>query len=153
MTKPITLDQQIEAHGPDPDAEQIAPNSLIPCRLGLEPMGAGVRITARDQDGRVLWGVVASEPMLKEGEFPVGAYDRLRELLAEYGVDVRAKPVEPKELVSTAISELDALVQTIIDLRASLEVKSPSEATARRAEVIRSAAREAALTLKQGRVR
>jgi hypothetical protein len=153
MTNLITLDQQIDAYGTEVEPEVIAPNKLIPTRLGLEPMGAGVRITARDHDGRTLWGVVASKPMLKDGEFPVGAYDRLLELLAEYGVDVAPDPVDPKDLVNQALADLDAVVQTVDELRASLAVKSPSEATARRAEIVRSAAREAVVTLRQGRVR
>lgn len=151
MSKPITLDQQIEAYGSNPTASQTGENSLIPAKLGLEPLGGGVRVTARDEDGRTLWGFVASEPMLASRECLVAIYDRLLEMLAERGAAPRKKgPSDLKEIVDQSIADLDELVRIAESYKKKLTVKSASEATARRAELVSSVTRDAIITLKQG---
>jgi hypothetical protein len=153
VEKSITLDQQIAAHGPGLGPEACGVNTLIPAKLGFEPMGGGVRVTARDEQGATLWGVVASMPMLTSGECPVAIYDRLMELLAEHGVGSRSETLTHEQSVERAIGSLEELHALITSLRDGLDVKKPSEATGRRADQIYRAAGDAALMLRQAQMR
>ena len=65
-----TIDQQL------PDVKP--PNRLIPMMLGIEPVLTGVRVTARDEQGRVLWGYVASSDNRYQ---TVCIYDLLQEII------------------------------------------------------------------------
>lgn len=153
MANQITLDQQIAAHGHEPTPENCGVNTLIPAKLGLEPMGSGVRVTARDEQGQTLWGVVASLPMLSSGECPVAIYDRLMELLKEKGIGGQSEELSHEESVNRAQTTLEELRTTIASLQNGLDVKKPSEATARRADQLYRAARDAALMLRQAQTR
>ena len=84
-----TFDQLLVETGADNlDPAQISPNSVIPTNIVLEPNShqgvSRVRVTARDKDFKLLWGVNVSEGLMPaESPTPVAFYGQLRELIRE----------------------------------------------------------------------
>lgn len=96
-----------------------------------------MRVTARDDQHRVLWGYVGSRETVKQIHCLVATYDTLQQLIGEEldksGVPV---PEASEDPLASAASALAALESTLAWLRKSLQVKKPSEATLTRAKLI-----------------
>lgn len=134
-----TFDQQVHISGGNLDGADIRPNTCIPGEIVLEPLPPGIRITARDADHRTLWGFVASKGMLEQVHCLVAVYDTLQ---TRIGHELRKQGLpapEREDAVECAKRALDDLEETVRQLRESITVKKVSEATLRRAEVIRGA--------------
>jgi hypothetical protein len=131
-----TFDQQVEIAGTDITTRDIAPNRRVPGEIVLEPLGTGVRVTARDGEHRVLWGYVCAKETVKQIHCLVAVYDTLQDLLAEelekYGLLTR----ETVDSMTTAQTALDKLEKTVAWLRDSLDVRKVSNATVERADTI-----------------
>ena len=147
MKTPITLDQQLKVFGQQITSEQMGDNTLVPCRIGLEPLGGGIRVTARDEHGGKIWGFVASAPSLASGECLVAVYDGLRQLLERHGLGNPPSSLTPSETVANATRILDEIASTVEALKRSIDVRRASDATGRRAEAILASARDASRLL------
>ena len=148
MTKEIdlfgkTFDQQLQAAGQEIDNKDIRPNRRIPGEVVFEPVLNGIRITARDAQHRVLWGFIGSKDMISQIHCPVAVYETLQELLGEeldkHGLSKR----ETTDPIQAAQRAIDALQETVDNLKASINVKKISEATKDRAHAIARIASDA----------
>jgi len=131
-----TFDQQFELVGDSVVSQDISPNRRIPAEIVFEPMGTGVRVTARDAEHALLWGYIGSEGALKHIHCLVAVYDRLQELLAE---ELRKRGVmksDAGEAVSSSVDAIDELQATVDWLKEGLQVKKISDATLERARTI-----------------
>jgi hypothetical protein len=131
-----TFDQQVEAANGQIQGQDISPNRRIPGELVFEPMGPGVRVTARDAEHRVLWGYVGSRETARQVHCLVATYDTFQNLVAEelerrglYSSEV----TDPITRANEALAEMSA---TLAWLRDGLNVKKVSDATAERARTI-----------------
>lgn len=138
-----TFDQQVAATGGKLTGKDISPNILVRGELVFEPVSSGVRVTARDEQHRMLWGFIASQGMLAQMHCPVAVYDTLRDLLS---VELKKRGLtvqEEQEAVPSALAALDGLAKTIQELRDSITVKKESSATRQRALCIKRLANDA----------
>lgn len=131
-----TFDQQVEIAGKDVAKHDISPNRRVPAEMVFEPLTTGVRVTARDDEHKVLWGYVGSNETVKQIHCLVAIYDTLQDMLAEELAKRGAPPVEMGDPLTTARAALDKLGDTLKWLRESLDVKKVSDATADRARAI-----------------
>jgi hypothetical protein len=131
-----TFDQQVEIAGTNITTRDIAPNRRVPGEIVFEPLGTGVRVTARDAEHRVLWGYVGAKETVKQVHCLVAVYDTLQNLLAEELEKNGLFRRETVDSMATAQTALDRLDKTVKWLRDSLDVKKVSEATAERAQTI-----------------
>ena len=111
----------------------------IPGYVVLEPLGEGVRVSARSSDDALLWGMVCSKLMLQQPHASVALYDQLRaiaiEELSRYGREVPTNP----ETVDAALDTLRRLEEAIASARRSITVKKVSPETQSRArDILRS---------------
>ncbi|MBM3859922.1 MAG: hypothetical protein FJ395_09765 [Verrucomicrobia bacterium] len=143
-----TFDQQIKATGGKPSAKDILPNVLVRGELVLEPVSNGIRVTARDENHRMLWGFIASQGMLTQAHCPVAIYDKLQELVSTELKKHGLPSQDEQDPVLSAKVALDDLERTVRELRESITVKKESEATRERAINIRRLARDANRTIK-----
>lgn len=138
-----TFDQQLQLMGDDVVNQDVWPNRRIAGEIVFEPLGNGVRVTARDEAHRVLWGFVSSKETLNQAHCLVGVYDTFRNLIAEElqtrGLATPAE-VDPIKEAETAIARLE---NTIDSLKKSIQVKKVSEATIERARAVARIASEA----------
>ncbi|HQF21769.1 MAG TPA: hypothetical protein PLT37_11090 [Kiritimatiellia bacterium] len=138
-----TFDQQLAVAGESIAVRDIAPNRRIPAEIIFEPMGNGVRVTARDGNHKVLWGYVGSKETVKKTHCLVATYDTLQDLIAEE-LEKRglwqAEDAHPMKAAQDAIAALETTVQW---LKAGLAVKKTSDATLERAKEIGRMARDA----------
>ena len=118
------------------------PSRRIPGEIVFEPVPSGVRVTARDDRNKVLWGFIGSREMLGQVHCPVAVYDTLQELLAEE-LGEGGAPRRDAGAMEAAQRALAALEQTLAGLKASIEVKKISGATLERAGVIARIASDA----------
>lgn len=130
------FDQQLEVAGKDIARRDIAPNRRVPGEIVFEPMGSGVRVTARDAEHRVLWGYVASKGTVRQIHCLVAVYDTLQELVAEELEKRGLFSAESEDPIVAAHSALGRLEKTAKWLRDSIEVKKVSDATLERARTI-----------------
>jgi hypothetical protein len=139
-----TFDQQLHIAGDAIADEDISPNRRIPGEVVFEPMGNGVRVTARDDQHRVLWGYVGSKETVSQIHCLVATYDTLQGLIAEE-LEKRGlfTPDEHEDPVGQAQTAIDRLEATVKWLRASLDVKKVSDATLERAKAISRIASDA----------
>jgi len=131
-----TFDQQLDATEGRIEGRDIAPNRRVPGEIVFEPMGSGVRVTARDAEHRVLWGYVGSKETVRQIHCLVATYDTLQNLIADELQKRDLFVPESAEPMETASRALDSLETTIRWLRDSLDVKKISDATTERARVI-----------------
>lgn len=131
-----TFDQQVRVAGKDITTRDISPNRRVPGEIVFEPLGTGVRVTARDAEHRVLWGYVGAKETVKQIHCLVAVYDTLQDLLAEELEKSGLFKRETAHSMSTAQAALDRLEKTVKWLRDSLDVKKASDATAERATII-----------------
>lgn len=132
-----TYDQQLAIAGDAINEADISPNRRVTGEVVFEPMGNGVRVTARDDQHRVLWGYVGSKETVSQIHCLVATYDTLQGLIAEE-LEKRGlfTPDEQEDPVGQAQAALDRLDATVKWLRASLDVKKVSDATLERAKAI-----------------
>jgi hypothetical protein len=131
-----TYDQQLRLANGETSSFDISPNTRVPCEVVLEPVATGIRVTARDDQHRTLWGYVGAEDKLKQTHCLVAVYDTLQNLLAvqlEKGGYCKRQETDP---ISEALIALDRLDKTVKWIRDSLDVKKVSDATAERAKTI-----------------
>ena len=131
-----TFDQQLQIAGNDIATRDISPNRRVPGEIVFEPMGAGVRVTARDEQHRVLWGYVGAKETVRQIHCLVAIYDSLQGLLAEETRRRGLFRAESKNPMATALGALDRLDATVKWLRNSLTVKTVTDATLERARTI-----------------
>ena len=131
-----TYDQQLDIVGEDITKVDIAPNRRVAGEMVFEPMGNGVRVTARDESHRLLWGFVGSKGMLEQHPCPVAMYDTLRGLISEE-LEKRGLPApqqgDPLAEATRAVARLEATVKWLKD---SIQAKKVSKATEERARSI-----------------
>ena len=138
-----TFDQQLRVAGDEIVDKDISPNRRIPGEVVFEPVLNGVRVTARDSEHRVLWGFVGSMDMINQIHCPVAVYETLQELLGEE-LDKHGTPKqEAGDSMQAAQRAVDALQETLDNLKASITVKKVSDATLERAKVIARIASDA----------
>ncbi len=131
-----TFDQQVHFTGDEIADRDISPNRRIPSEIVFEPVFNGVRVTARDSQHRLLWGFIASKDMISQIHCPVAVYETLQELIGEE-LDKRGLPKRKTEdPMQAAQRAVDALQDTLNNLKASITVKKVSDATLERAEAI-----------------
>ena len=132
-----TFDQQLDIAAETIGDVDISPNRRIVGEVVFEPMASGVRVTARDDQHRVLWGYVGSRETVKQIHCLVATYDTLQQLIGEEldkrGASIAESPDDP---LASAASALTALETTLAWLRKSLQVKKTSDATFVRARSI-----------------
>lgn len=133
-----TFDQQVHATGGQIEGRDIAPNRRIPGEIVFEPMGSGVRVTARDAEHRVLWGYVGSKETVRQIHCLVATYDTLQNLVGEELEKRHLFVPESEDPIRAAQRALDSLEKTVKWLRDGLEVKKVSDATLERARTIAS---------------
>lgn len=137
-----TFDQQLKQVGDDIVSQDIWPNRRIAGEIVFEPLGNGVRVTARDETHRVLWGFVSSKETLGQVHSLVAIYDTLRNLIAEElqkrGLSAPGD-TDPIKDAETALSRLE---NSISLLKKSIQVKKVSEATIERARAVARIASE-----------
>jgi len=150
-----TFDQQLDATGGEISDRDISPNRRIPGEIVFESMGAGVRVTARDAQHRVLWGYVGAKETVKQIHCLVAIYDTLQELLAEELEKRGLLKRETTDPMRSALSGLDRLEGTLKWLRDSLEVKKVTDAATERARTIARIVSDAhrQITLEAGSLR
>jgi len=147
-----TYDQQVGIAGKDITTHDISPNRRVPGEIVFEPLGTGVRVTARDAEHRVLWGYVGAKETVKQVHCLVAVYDALQDLLAEELEKCGLFKRETTDSTMTAQIALDRLENTVKRLRDSIDVKKASDATAERAQIIARIASDAdrQITLEAG---
>jgi hypothetical protein len=133
-----TFDQQLNATGGELDGKDIRPNVRVAGEVVFEPLSTGVRVTARDEKHRVMWGFVASQENLGKIHCLVAVYETLYELIArelkKHGLPSKDEEANPIESAKKAITDL----RNVLDqLEKSIAVKKVSEATEERARTIR----------------
>lgn len=138
-----TFDQQLKSTGGKIDGHDISPNRRIAGEIILEPLGSGVRVTARDSDHRVLWGFVASRETVTQVHCEIATYDTLQQLIADTLVMPELLPViEGDQIIAAghAVGSLEKLTQQLL---ASLAVIKVTQATHERARAIARIVRDA----------
>jgi hypothetical protein len=138
-----TYDQQLEIVGEDITKVDIAPNRRVAGEIVFEPMGTGVRVTARDGSHKVLWGFVASSGMLDQVHCLVAIYDPLARLIVEELEKCALPAPTHGDPVTEAERTIDNLEETIKWLKESLHVRHRSQAAVDRATLIARIASEA----------
>lgn len=131
-----TYDQQLDIVGADIAKVDIAPNRRVAGEIVLEPMGNGVRVTAREGSHKVLWGFVASKGMLDQVHCLVAVYDPLVQLIVEELSKHHMPAPEPGDPVTEAKRSIASLEQIVHWLKTSLEVKQQTKAALARATTI-----------------
>lgn len=131
-----TFDQQVALAGGDVESVDISPNRRISAEVVFEPLQGGVRVTARDESHRMLWGFVGSKEMLGTIHCPVAIYDTLRALLGEELVRSGLPAPPAAEDMQAARDAIENLRETIRRLEETLDVKNESPATHARAKAI-----------------
>ncbi len=132
-----TFDQQLKIAGSEIVIRDIAPNRRIPGEIVFEPLyPSGIRVTARDEQHKTLWGYVGAKETVKEFHCLVAIYDTLQTMIACELQKLGMYCPESKDPVAAAIAALDAMEGTLQWLRDSLDVKTVTEATLERARSI-----------------
>ena len=140
---PKTFDQLLQTAGADIVNKDIAPHRRVPGEIIFEPLGNGVRVTARNDAHRVLWGFVSSKETLSQPHVLVGVYDSFRALIAEELKKKGLSATSEGDPVKEADAALTKLEATVAALRKSIQVKKVSDATLERARAIARIASQA----------
>lgn len=118
-----TYDQQVKIAGDEIHNRDISPNRRISGEIVFEPLGKGVRVTARDSEHRVLWGYVGAKETVREIHCLVAVYDVLQGVLKE---ELEKNGLIQKTIedpIREANSAIDQIEKTIKWIRDSLDVK------------------------------
>jgi hypothetical protein len=125
---------------------------MIAGSIVLEPLGKGVRVTGRDGQGNILWGMVATRTMLEQPHGAVAIYNSLREMLND-SLSVLGLPVSrPEDIVAAAegkVGELERLAASLRQSITSAKGRKPTEAQVDKARNIYRAAHDAMLWISQ----
>jgi hypothetical protein len=117
----------------DKKTEESATPRRIKGEVVFEPMGNGVRVTARDESHKVLWGYVGSKETVKQIHCLVATYDTLQDMIADElekrGTLVPESTV-PLDEAKAAIASLEEAIRW---LKTGLDVKKANDATLKRA--------------------
>lgn len=140
---PATFDQQVKIIGGDLTNQDISPNRRVTGEIVFEPLGSGVRVTARDESHRVLWGFVSSKETLGQVHNLVAIYDTFRSMIAEELAKRGVIAPSSADPVKEAAAAIEQLEQTVAALKKSILVKKSSEATVERARAVALIATEA----------
>jgi hypothetical protein len=124
-------------------AEDEPPPENTKGEIIFEPVSAGVRVTARDEHHKLLWGSVGSKAMVSQIHSSVAVYDTLQQLLDEELKRNGLPSLKAEPPMRSANQALDALQETLDNLRASITVKKLSVATEERAVAIARIAKDA----------
>jgi hypothetical protein len=138
-----TFDQFLSESGTEGIGSiEIAPHKLIPTNIVLEPNShqgvARVRVTARDKDFKLLWGVNVSEGLMPaESPTPVAFYGRLREVIREH----LSAPAPRHEITDDPFVAVQFCLNRIREMlskceKETLSVKKKSDTTETRASKI-----------------
>ena len=131
-----TFDQQLEVTKGRIEGRNISPNRRIPGEIVFEPMGSGVRVTARDNEHRVLWGYVGSKETLRQTHCLVATYETLQGLIGEELEKRDLFKPESEDPMLVAQRSFAEIERTLKWLREGLDVKKISPATMERARTI-----------------
>lgn len=138
-----TFDQQVAAMRGKLADKDIRPNRMILGEVILEPVSKGIRVTARNDSHRLLWGFIASKDMLQQMHCPVAVYDTLRTVVADELKKHSLSSLDDVDPLESAKRAMTQLQQKIQELSKSLEVKKVSDATRERARTIGSVVNDA----------
>jgi len=108
----------------------------IPGEIVFEPIGSGIRVTARDKQHKVLWGYVGSKETVKKIHCQVAVYSTLQDALSEEIAKSGLPKAEKKDPMIAATDALNRLENTVTWLRESLVVKVVTGAALDRAREI-----------------
>ena len=131
-----TFDQQVELTAGKLEGRDISPNRKIPGEIVIEPMGPGVRVTARDAEHRVLWGFVGSKETIRQIHCLVATYETLQTMVAEELEKRDLFSPESQNPIEDVQRAFETLEETLQWLRNGLDVKKVSDATVERARAI-----------------
>lgn len=138
-----TFDQQVQIAGKEIANRAIEPNRLLAGEIVFEPMGNGVRVTARDETHRVLWGFVASKGTLDQIHCLVAVYPTFQNLIRE-DLEKRGLPVPPQaDFAAEAAQALNKLESAVKWLRDSLQGGKESTVSAEKARLVGQIASDA----------
>ena len=138
-----TFDQQLQVAGEELEKRDISPNRRILGEVVFEPVLNGIRVTARDDNHRVLWGFIGSKDMLNQIHCPVAVYETLQQLLGEELEKHGLPKQETEDPMHATQRALGALQETLSKLQSTIKVKKVSEATLERARTIARIANDA----------
>lgn len=129
-------------------ADSMAQRRRIKAEVVFEPVNAGVRVTARDSDQRLLWGYIGSKETTNQKHCTVAIYETLQALLVDELKKCQLMDSKSKDPTATALAALDQLEKTTRWLRGSLTVKKTTEASLERASLIAGIAADADLQIR-----
>jgi hypothetical protein len=135
-----TFDQLLSEAGPNGLSEMdVKPHRMIPCNMVLEPNTyqgvTRVRVTARDKDFNLLWGVNMSEGVMpSDHPTPVAIYGALRAAVREHLPD--AAPTfefteDPYVAIDFCLKRIRETLNRCENM--TVKVKNKSETTSERA--------------------
>jgi hypothetical protein len=142
MTTPRMFDQMLEDNGGQMPAE-MAPNQRISGEVIFEPLGAGIRVTGRTEQHKLLWGMVCSKGMLDQPHASIAMYAELRQEV-EKALAAQGLPVTDREdEVASAVAAIERMQAFLAAARKKITVKKISSQTKTRAAAIAKAVSDA----------
>ncbi len=120
----------------DAKTEGAIPARPVKGEVVFEPSGPAVRVTARDEQHRVLWGYMGSVETVPQIHCLVAVYETLQDMLAEELAKRGLFNPLDGDPVALALAALDEIGQTTKRLRDSLTVIKESDATRQRAMAV-----------------
>jgi hypothetical protein len=142
MTTPRLFEQMLEdnAGKVPPD---ISPNQQICGEVIFEPLGAGVRVTGRNETHQLLWGLVCSKGMLEQPHGSIAIYSALREAVEKALVSEGLPVSESRDSVDDALAAITKAEKFLKAAKKNITVKKVSPETRSRAAVIAKAVTDA----------
>lgn len=148
-----TFDQILQQNNGEIDGADVRPHKVIPANVVLEPNThqgiSRVRVTARDANFKLLWGVNISEDLMHaEHPTPVGVYTELRSFIRQH-LSSTAPRFETTDNPFTAVSQLLSRIQDVLEKckKNTMDVKLRSEQTEQRAKDVADILRNAFLQM------
>lgn len=142
MTTQRLFEQMLEDNGGKVPPD-ISPNQQMCGEVVFEPLGAGIRVTGRTEDHKLLWGLVCSKGMLEQPHGSIAIYSALREQVEKAMVFEGLSVSEPRDSVDAALAAINKAEAFLKAARKDITVKKPSEKTGLRAAVITKAVGDA----------
>ena len=142
MTTQRLFEQMLEDNGGKVPAD-ISPNQQMCGEVVFEPLGAGIRVTGRTEDHKLLWGLVCSKGMLEQPHGSIAIYSALREQVEKALVFEGLSVSEPRDSVDAALAAINKAEAFLKAARKDIMVKKPSAKTGFRAAVITKAVGDA----------
>jgi hypothetical protein len=132
-------DRRLFADDEQPSAALTPPSSgvrRVPGQLVIEPLGEGVRVSARDSDESLLWGMVCTKLMLQQSHGSVALYDHLRDLISDDLSRMGKEVPATHDVVDAALDALARLEEVVAAARKNISVKKVTPETRERAQRI-----------------